>query len=332
MPLPLATRLGPYEILSSLGAGGMGEVYRARDTRLDRIVALKTLPSELARDEERRSRFEREARAISALSHPHICTLYDVGDHDGVQFLVMELLTGETLAARLERGALALDDVLRYAIQIADALDQAHRHGIVHRDLKPANIMITSSGVKLLDFGLAKQRVERGAVIEAATATERQLTAQGQILGTLQYMAPEQLEGQEADERTDLFAFGAIVHEMATGRPAFSGSSQASLIAEILKTPARPMREIAPVAPPALEQLIELCLAKNRADRWSTAHDVLLQLQGISSDSRAAFPTTVSEHRRWRAAWSAIAALAVLAVLGVMWQLRSSEPAAGLEV
>src|ERR1700757_415923 len=222
-------RLGPYEILSSIGAGGMGEVYRARDTRLDRIVAIKVLPSHLADRSDLRERFDREARVVASLSHPHICTLYDIGHQDGIDFLVMEYLEGETLEHRLSRGPLPPDQTLRYAAQIADALAKAHKLGITHRDLKPANVMLTKSGTKLMDFGLAKQS---GAVTLAAALTEMtqdqaKLTSEGMIVGTFQYMAPEQLEGKEADPRTDIFAFGEMIYEMATGKPAFSGQRRA---------------------------------------------------------------------------------------------------------
>src|SRR5437899_2049480 len=223
-------RLGPYEILSAIGAGGMGEVYRARDTRLDRIVAIKVLPAHLADKPELRERFEREARTIASLNHPHICTLYDIGQQGGIDYLVMEHLEGETLAERLKKGPLPLDQVLQYAIEIADALDKAHRKGITHRDLKPGNIMLTKSGTKLLDFGLAKLRQEAAPATplsQLPTAKEA-ITAQGTILGTLQYMAPEQLEGKEADARTDIFAFGVVMYEMATGKKAFEGKTAAS--------------------------------------------------------------------------------------------------------
>src|SRR6185436_13185846 len=238
MTLTTGSRLGPYEILTLIGAGGMGEVYKARDTRLDRMVAIKVLPSRLSLSQEARLRFDREAKAVSSLNHPHICTLHDVGQQEGVEFLVMEYLEGETLAARLEKGPLALDQVLRTAIEIASALDKAHRQGLIHRDLKPDNVMITKSGAKLLDFGLAKlQGLESGSTAAAgvaALATEgRNLTAEGTILGTFAYMAPEQLEGKEADARTDLFALGVLIHEMATGNRAFQGKSQASLISAI---------------------------------------------------------------------------------------------------
>ena len=239
MPILSGKRLGPYELLSSIGAGGMGEVYRAQDTRLNRIVAIKVLPPHLADSSEMKERFEREARTIASLNHPHICTLYDIGHQDGTDFLVMEYLEGETLAQRLVKGPLPLDQVLRYAIEIADALDKAHRKGVTHRDLKPGNIMLTKSGTKLLDFGLAKLKQEvapANVQLSQLPTANDPLTAQGTIVGTLQYMAPEQLEGKEVDARTDIFAFGAMVYEMATGKKAFEGKSQASLIAKILET------------------------------------------------------------------------------------------------
>src|SRR3989442_5858560 len=226
MTISAGSRLGPYEVLAPIGAGGMGEVYRARDTRLDRTVAIKVLPQHLSASSEVRQRFEREAKTISSLSHPHICALYDVGNQDGVEYLVMEFLEGETLADRLSRGPLPSEQILRYGIETADALDKAHRQGIVHRDLKPGNVMLTKAGVKLLDFGLAKLREAEAEPLASrlsALATQgTPLTAEGTILGTLQYMAPEQLEGKEADARTDIFAFGAVLYEMATGRRAFS--------------------------------------------------------------------------------------------------------------
>src|ERR1700758_2742129 len=237
MAIQVAQRLGPYEILSAIGAGGMGEVYRARDTRLDRIVAIKVLPAHLADEPERRERFEREARTIASLNHPHICVLHDIGRQDGIDFLVMEYLEGETLAQRLLKGPLPLGQVLQYAIEISDALDKAHRKGITHRDLKPGNIMLTKSGAKLLDFGLAKLKQEVApAIPDSQLPTMKSaVTGEGTILGTLQYMAPEQVEAKEVDGRTDIFAFGAVVYEMATGKRAFDGKTQASTIAKILE-------------------------------------------------------------------------------------------------
>src|SRR6058998_2626627 len=244
MSLSSGTRLGPYEIQAPIGAGGMGEVYRARDTRLERTVAVKVLPSHLSTSPEVRQRFEREAKTISQLSHPHICALYDVCNQDGVEFLVMEYLEGETLSDRLLKGPLEFDQVLRYGIEMADALDKAHRQGIVHRDLKPGNVMITKSGVKLLDFGLAKAVApisqQSGLTSLPTMGHAQNLTQEGTILGTFQYMAPEQLEGKDADARTDIFAFGCVLYEMATGKKAFSGSTQASLISSILRDEPQP--------------------------------------------------------------------------------------------
>ncbi|HEY3125007.1 MAG TPA: serine/threonine-protein kinase, partial [Thermoanaerobaculia bacterium] len=258
MTLAAGSRLGPYEILSAIGAGGMGEVYKARDTRLERTVAVKVLPEHLTANEDLRQRFEREAKTISQISHPHICALYDVGREGDRDYLVMEYLEGETLAERLNKGALPAEQLLRYGIEIADALDKAHRQGIVHRDLKPGNVMLTKSGVKLLDFGLAKfQAAARDNAISGASvlATQAQasqpLTERGTVLGTFQYMAPEQLEGGEADARSDIFAFGAVLYEMATGKKAFSGKTQASLAGSILRDDPTSVTEIAPMMPPA---------------------------------------------------------------------------------
>ena len=247
MALQAGTRLGPYEVLSLIGAGGMGEVYQARDTRLDRKVAVKVLAPELASDAEFRARFAREAKAISALNHPHICGLYDIGREHDTEYLVLELLEGETLAARLERGPLPLAQVLRFGIEIADALEAAHRHGIVHRDLKPGNIMLTAAGTKLLDFGLAKHTVgAAGQALSMLATAPGTGTAQGTIIGTLQYMAPEQVQGAPADARTDIFALGTILYEMATGRRAFEAKTQASLIAKILETDVPAVSTLAP--------------------------------------------------------------------------------------
>jgi len=275
----IGRRLGHYEIVEKLGEGGMGEVYQARDTRLGRTVAIKVLPSHLASRPESRERFEREARIIGGLNHPHICTLYDVGHEDGTDYLVMEHIEGPTLAARLSKGPLPLEQVLEYAIEISDALDKAHRKGITHRDLKPGNILLTKSGAKLLDFGVAKLREEAGRKEspEDERPTAGPLTSEGMILGTLHYMAPEQVEGRidDIDGRTDIFAFGAVVHEMATGRKAFEGSSQASVIAKILQ------HDPPPVAPPSLDHLVRTCLAKDPEARWQSAGDLCRQLRWI---------------------------------------------------
>ncbi|HTY41704.1 MAG TPA: protein kinase [Thermoanaerobaculia bacterium] len=337
MTLSAGTRLGPYEILSAIGAGGMGEVYKARDTRLDREVAVKVLPEHLAASEEIRQRFEREAKTISQFSHPHICALYDVGREGDVEYLVMEFLEGESLADRLGKGALPTEQILRYGIEIADALDKAHRQGIVHRDLKPGNIMITKSGVKLLDFGLAKPLATAGArPVSGASvmATEAQvsqpLTERGTILGTFQYMAPEQLEGGEADSRSDIFAFGAVLYEMATGRKAFTGKSQASLIGSILRDDPAPVSEVAPMVPPAFNRVIKTCLAKDPEHRFQTAHDIKLQLEWIQEGgSQAGLPAPVVARRknREKLAW-AVAAVAVVAAAAATfgWARRAPKP------
>ena len=323
--LAAGMHLGPYEVLGPIGAGGMGEVYRARDTRLDRTVAIKTLRAESI-DPGQRTRFEREARAIAALTHPHICTLYDVGHDQAIEFIVMELLEGETLAARLEKGPLATADALRYAIQIADALDAAHRLGIVHRDLKPSNVMLTRSGAKLLDFGLAKYGADVLPLAEGVTQAAP-LTSEGQILGTLAYMAPEQLESKPIDPRADIFAFGAIVFEMITGQRAFAGSSQASVIGAILHTSPPPITRVMSGAPPALERLVTVCLSKDPADRWSSAHDVLLQLRSIPVDSHTE-PAPASPPPRGRTglAWiaAAVATIAALAMAAAIMAGRST--------
>jgi serine/threonine protein kinase len=316
MPLSTGRRLGPYEIVSAIGAGGMGEVYRARDTRLDRMIAIKTLPDTLSRDVDRRSRFQREARAIAALSHPHICALHDIGEHDGVDFLVMELLEGETLSHRLAAGPLPVAEAVTYAIQIADALANAHRQGIVHRDLKPGNVMLTRSGAKLLDFGLAKLKADIPGM-HARTMTAP-MTEEGQILGTLNYMAPEQLEGRTIDSRTDVFAFGAVLFEMLSGRLAFDGAGAASVIGHILHTDPPTMTELVPAAPPALARLISVCLAKDPDDRWSSAHDVLLQLKALPTEDEARLPVLASSRSTARLAWSIAAIAAIVAIaLGI---------------
>ncbi|HXH28114.1 MAG TPA: serine/threonine-protein kinase, partial [Candidatus Polarisedimenticolia bacterium] len=289
MPLQAGSRLGPYEIVAPLGAGGMGEVYRATDTRLDRVVAIKVLPAHLSSNPEMRQRLEREARAVSSLAHPHICTLFDVGHQEGVDYLVMEHLQGETLAARLERGPLPAPELLRAAIEIASALDRAHRSGIIHRDLKPGNIMMTKGGIKLLDFGLAKGMGLAAAPsnLTASPTLTSPLTGDGRIVGTFQYMAPEQLDGKEADARSDLFALGAVLYEMATGRRAFEGKTQASLIAAILKEEPRPIGAIVPLSPAGLDRVVRQCLRKDPEERIQSAHDVRLLLETIVEGGEA---------------------------------------------
>ena len=330
MPLTAGTKLGPYEIRDQIGAGGMGEVYRATDTRLDRTVAIKVLPEHLADDPQRRERFEREARAVSSLNHPHICTLHDVGEQDGTHFLVMEYVEGETLQKRLEKGRLPFDQALEFAIQIADALDKAHRKGVVHRDLKPGNIMVTKAGVKLLDFGLAKLKGDAGpaaAFSQMPTQDDdKPLTAEGTILGTLQYMAPEQLEGKEADARTDIFAFGAVVYEMVTGKRAFEGKSQASLIGAIMNSEPQSMAELQEMTPRALDHVVRKCLAKDADRRWQTAQDLGDELKWTAeSEARPRDAAIVSErHRgRERLAWLLIGGAALLIAILAVPVIRS---------
>jgi Tol biopolymer transport system component/tRNA A-37 threonylcarbamoyl transferase component Bud32 len=311
-------RLGPYEILSAIGAGGMGEVYKARDTRLDRIVAIKVLPAHLADRADLRERFDREAKTIASLNHPHICTLYDTGHQDGIDYLVMEYLGGETLAQRLQKGSLPIHQVLQYAIEIADALDKAHRKGITHRDLKPGNIMLTKSGTKLLDFGLAKLKQEAApSTPDSQLPTMKSaITGEGTILGTLQYMAPEQVEAKKVDARTDIFAFGAVVYEMATGKRAFEGKTQASLIAKILESDPAPMTLLQPMTPPALDRVVKRCLAKDPDKRWQTASDLCEELRWIAEGgSQAALrPAATGGRARMLPRWAVGAGLACLIV------------------
>jgi serine/threonine protein kinase/Tol biopolymer transport system component len=321
-------RLGPYEVLSAIGAGGMGEVYRARDTRLERIVAIKILPDHLSDRAELRERFEREARTIASLNHPHICTLYDVGHQDGTDYLVMEYLEGETLAERLKKGPLPLDQVLQYAIEISDALDKAHRKGITHRDLKPSNIMLTKSGTKLLDFGLAKLKASPVAspLSQVPTANDA-ITAQGTILGTLQYMAPEQVEGREVDARTDIFAFGVVVYEMATGKKAFEGKSSASVMAKIMESDPAPMSLLQPMTPPALDRVVKKCLRKEPEERWQNAHDITDELKWIAEGSSQAGLSVAGitpARRNWNRVmlWSATVLAGFIVVGLTVWNLR----------
>jgi eukaryotic-like serine/threonine-protein kinase len=318
----------------SSGAGGMGEVYRARDSRLNREVAIKVLPDHLSSSPELRERFEREARAISQLSHPHICVLYDIGQHDGSDYLVLEYLEGETLGARLRRGPLPTEQVLRYGAQIADALDKAHRRGVVHRDLKPDNIMLTKSGVKLLDFGLAKPLATAANVSNSiATMTHSPLTTEGTLVGTFQYMAPEQLEGHEADARSDLFAFGCVLYEMATGKRAFDGKSTASVVASIMNTDPTPLSEIAPLTPPALEWTVRKCLAKDPDERWQSAADLASEIRWMQEGgSRAgvAIPVAVRSRRKVLR-WAVLAATALAGSL-VGFYAKRSPPERALHV
>jgi len=315
MPLVSGTKLGPYEIQSAIGAGGMGEVYRARDSRLERTVAIKVLPTHLSSSPELRARFEREAKAISGLQHTNICVLYDVGTQGDIDYLVMEYLEGETLYARLARKPLTTDESLKIAVEIADALDKAHRSGIVHRDLKPGNVMLTKSGAKLMDFGLAKPNALAGgpksgtpSVSSMATmaATMADLaspvTVAGTLIGTVQYMSPEQIQGKEADARSDIFAFGSMLYEMLCGTRPFQGKSQLSLASAILEKDPEPIATLQPMTPPALEQVVRTCLAKEPDDRFQSAHDLKLQLQWISAGgSQVGAPAVVTSHRKKRA-------------------------------
>jgi serine/threonine protein kinase len=278
------TRLGPYEIVALTGEGGMGQVFKAKDTRLDRTVAIKMLPPSLAADPQRRERFEREARNVSRLEHPHICPLYDVGEHEGHAYLVMQFLEGETLAERLSHGPLTISPTLEYGIQIAEALAAAHRAGIVHRNLKPGNVMITRTGARLLDFGLARSvpgATSFNTTLGNHAARVVGLTTEGTILGTLSYMAPEQIDGREVDTRADVFAFGAVCFEMLTGMKAFEGETPARVMSAILRDEPARVSSIVPVTPAALEALIHACLAKDPNERWQNISDAARQLRHL---------------------------------------------------
>ena len=325
--------LGPYEIQSPLGAGGMGEVYRARDSRLFRTVAIKVLPEHLSEKPEARERFDREARAISSLSHPNICHLYDVGEQDGVSYLVMEYLEGETLADRLLRGPLPLQQVLKSGIEICEGLEKAHKSGVIHRDLKPGNVMLTKSGAKLMDFGLAKPVIPASPPSSGLTQTlatpQHPLTAEGMVVGTFQYMSPEQVEGKEADARSDIFALGALLYEMVTGKRAFEGKTAASTIVAILAAEPPPISSVQPLSPLALEATLKSCLAKDPDERLQTAHDVKLQIKWIqesASSSRLAAAPPITRKPWDRLAWL-VAGLPLLLLLGgaAAWWLRGRE-------
>jgi len=329
MALAPDTKLGPYQIVAPLGAGGMGEVYRARDTRLERFVAIKILPAHLSSDPARRQRFEREAKAISSLNHPHICVLHDVGNQDGTDYLVMECLEGETLAQRLMRGPLPLDQVLKFGMQVADALDKAHRSGVVHRDLKPGNVMLTPAGAKLLDFGLAKPMIPLASAAPLSAAETRQspVTEQGMLVGTFQYMSPEQVEGKEADGRSDLFSLGAVLYELLTGKRAFEGKSQLSVASAILEREPAPISAVKPMTPPALDHAIRRCLAKDPEERWQTARDLAHEMRWIAEGgSQAGVEAPRVDARRGPRVWLMAAALAVTsvaaAVLGLLYVRR----------
>ncbi|HVS87361.1 MAG TPA: protein kinase [Candidatus Acidoferrum sp.] len=331
MGLATGTKLGPYEIQSPLGAGGMGEVYRASDTRLERTVAIKILPAQFSSDPVRKQRFEREAKTISSLNHPHICVLYDVGHQDGMDYLVMECVEGETLAKRLEKGPLPLDQVLKYGAQISDALDKAHRSGVVHRDLKPGNIMLTPTGAKLLDFGLAKPAA---ALASAATLTAVQaapVTEEGTIVGTFQYMSPEQVEGKEVDGRSDIFSLGAVLYEMGTGKRAFEGKSQLSVVSSILEKEPEPISALKPLTPPAFDHTIRRCLAKDPEERWQTARDLALELKWIAeggSQAREAGRVPAGRRRWEHASWLLAVTFFLLMMVGgaAWWQASYRRP------
>jgi serine/threonine-protein kinase len=332
LALTVGAKLGPYEILSAVGAGGQGEVYKARDTRLNRTVAIKVLSAHFSEKAEMKARFEREAQTIAGLNHPHICVLYDVGHQDGTDYLVMEYLDGQTLAARLAKGALPLDDALKIAVDIADALDKAHRQGVVHRDLKPSNVMLTKAGAKLLDFGLAKLKQDTQPVTTlSAMPTNADVTAKGAILGTLQYMSPEQLEGLEADARSDIFAFGVTVYEMVTGKKAFTGQSQASLISAIMSSDPLPMASLQPVTPTLLDRTVKKCVAKEPEDRWQSAKDLHDELKWIAeAGPEAGMPAPLAKPaaKTWRRRLAfGIAGLLAWAVTGIaIWNLRAPAP------
>src|SRR5215469_1434494 len=326
MAFSVGDKLGPYEIVAPIGKGGMGEVYRGTDTRLGRPVAIKVSAREFS------DRFEREARAISALNHPHVCTLYDVGPN----YLVMEFVEGDSLSKIIERGPIPLDKALPYAVDIVDALAAAHAKGIIHRDLKPGNIILTKNGVKVLDFGLAKLNTAKGAGVAAssdvATMTEP-ITAEGRIVGTLYYMSPEQVEAKEADERSDIFSFGAVFYEMITGRRAFEGDSQASVLASILKDQPPPMSERQPGVPRAIARVVRKCLEKKPDDRWQSARDLkptleLIDLDGpASTGSDSGIPAHAPSRRRWL--WPAVAAAAILIVAGAAYQFWPKSQSGG---
>src|SRR3981081_2905649 len=332
MPLAAGPRLGPYEIIAPAGAGGMGEVYRGRDTRLDRTVAIKILPSHLCSHPQAKERFEREAKSISAMQHANICSLYDVGAQDGVSYLVMEYLEGETLADRLRKGPLPLEQVLRYGAEISDGLDRAHKGGQVHRDLKPGNIMLTKSGAKLMDFGLAKTTApvsqSSSELTQTFTTPSHPLTAEGTIVGTFQYMSPEQEEGKEADARSDIFSLGTVLYEMVTGKRAFEGKSTVSIAAAILEKEPDPITAVQPFTPSGLQHVIEGCMAKDPESRWQSAGDVGRELRWIAksgSQSGALVPALPSRKMREGVMWAVLAGLLLVACV-LLFQMRPHMP------
>ena len=332
MALAAGTKLGPYEIQSPLGAGGMGEVYRAKDTRLDRTVAIKILASQFSQDSDAKQRFDREARVISSLSHPNICQLYDVGSQDGISYIVMECLQGETLGDRLEKGPLSLEQILRYGIEICEGLGTAHRNGVIHRDLKPGNIMLTKTGAKLMDFGLSKPvsitSSPSGLTATSSTpAKSHPLTMQGTVVGTLQYISPEQIEGKEADARSDIFSLGCVLYEMATGKRPFEGKSTASIMAAVLERDPIAISTVTPALPATLDRVVMACLAKDPDERLQTVQDVKLQLkwlaEGQTSGSHPSLPASGTGHfkRGERAVWMAITLFVLLVAILAYYHL-----------
>jgi len=325
MSLSAGAMLGPYEIQSPLGSGGMGEVYRARDIRLDRFVAIKILTEHLSENREAKLRFDREARAISSLNHPNICTLHDVGHQNGTDYLVMEYLEGETLASRLKKGPLPIDLVLKYGIEICKGLEKAHKSGVIHRDLKPGNIMLTKSGTKLMDFGLAKSNVFAvSAPVASATtismSADGPLTGEGTIMGTVQYMSPEQVEGKEAGQASDIFALGTVLYEMATGKHAFEGKTRASVIAAVLEKNPPPVSTLRAMSPQALDRVVKTCLAKNPDERFQSVHDVKLQLQWVAEGGLpTSVPVGARRKNREKVAWSLASGFAILAASFALW-------------
>jgi hypothetical protein len=332
MALTKGTRLGPYEIVSALGAGGMGEVYRGRDTRLDRLVAVKVLGEKVVGQPEWRQRFEREARIIAGFNHPNICQIFDVGREQDIEYLVMEFVEGETLWHRLKRGPLPLDQAIRYAIQIAEALDCAHRRGVVHRDLTPGNVMLTKAGVKVLDFGLAiatgRDQAPASEDVSTLPTEPLTLTNPGLVVGTLPYISPERLRGNQADARSDIFSFGALLYEMLTGHKAFAAKSQADLIVAVIEHQPPPVTTSQPGIPPAVERIIRRCLVKDPEERWQSARDLAEELRWIAGDGAhvTAVPATPARRRAWPYFVAAAAVVAAFAA-GFVWQGSRSRPA-----
>lgn len=315
MPLVAGTQLGPYEIIAPLGAGGMGEVYRAKDTRLTRTVAIKILPAQFTADSASRQRFEREAKTISSLNHPNICTLYDIGHQDGIDYIVMECLEGESLAKRLERGPLPTELALRFGAQIAEALDKAHCSGIIHRDLKPGNIMLTASGAKLLDFGLAKELEPIGSLATLSTLPQSPVTSEGTIVGTFQYMSPEQVEGKPLDGRSDIFSLGSVLYEMLTGQRAFDGKTQLSVASAIVEREPTPLTQLKPLTPASLDRVVQRCLAKDPEERWQSGRDLASECRWISQSGSQSAASALRVEQKSIRQWQKVLPWALCAML-----------------